>query len=483
MSVGARRRPRRSLTQRRARLALVIATAIVAAVALIRTLGGGAGVPAPPRASAARGAPAGDPFGYVASRRTDFVARATAGNAHPLFAKSPGGALATAARVAAFRGPIDRATAGTGLDPNLLEALVFVESAGFPDAIAGSDPAGAAGLTQIVASTGQALLGMHIDLARSRKLSTEIAAVSAGRRRGDLPALLAQRRAADARFDPLTALAATVRYLTDAEGQFGRQDLAFESYHMGIGNLHEVLGAYDGGRAVPYVQLYFDSAPDHHPAAYRLLSGFGDDSWLYYWRLLGAEQIMRLYRSDRAALRRLSTLQAADGAGATVLHPPDAAATRDYADPSALATAYQHRAVVPLPTNAAFLHLAYDPAMGADASRVGAPRTLYRGLTPTALALLIELAARVRALSGTSAPLEVATTVADRRYLAARGIADRLAQTGDTFAIDRRYATTAQAEAFQAMLDRLQSLNLIAWQRTATTIEITVASDASRWAS
>jgi hypothetical protein len=30
------------------------------------------------------------------------------------------------------------------------------------------------------------------------------------------------------------------------------------------------------------------------------------------------------------------------------------------------------------------------------------------------------------------------------------------------------------------MLDRLQSLNLIAWERTPTTIEITAASDASR---
>jgi hypothetical protein len=34
--------------------------------------------------------------------------------------------------------------------------------------------------------------------------------------------------------------------------------------------------------------------------------------------------------------------------------------------------------------------------------------------------------------------------------------------------------------AFQAMLDRLQALNLVAWSRRATTIDITVAPDASR---
>ena len=67
---------------------------------------------------------------------------------------------------------------------------------------------------------------------------------------------------------------------------------------MGIGNLQDVLDDYDGGTAVPYAQLYFDTAPDHHASAFDLLAGFGDDSSLYYWRVLGAEQIMRLYRTD-----------------------------------------------------------------------------------------------------------------------------------------------------------------------------------------
>jgi len=53
-----------------------------------------------------------------------------------LFTKSPGGALATAARVASFRPLIDRVSAGTGIDPNFLEGIVFLESAGRPDVIA-----------------------------------------------------------------------------------------------------------------------------------------------------------------------------------------------------------------------------------------------------------------------------------------------------------------------------------------------------------
>ena len=49
------------------------------------------------------------------------------------------------------------------------------------------------------------------------------------------------------------------------------------------------------------------------------------------------------------------------------------------------------------------------------------------------------------------------------------------ATNGYTFQIERRYVNGAQADALQAMLDRLQSLNLIAWAREPTVIDVTVA--------
>jgi hypothetical protein len=475
-----RRRPphRATVARRRARLALGLAALILVVAVVVSGIGGG-GLPSPPRAGTAAPASAESAFRYRASQAADFVARATAGNAGVLFTKSPGGVIATAARVAAYRPAIDRATAGTGIDPNLVEGLVFVESAGRPEAMAGSDPADAAGLTQILAQTGQSLLGMHIDLARSRTLTGAINAVAAGTRTGRLAPLLARRAAVDDRFDPARELAATVRYLRIAERQFGRQDLAVESYHMGIGNLHNVLGAYDAGRAVPYGQLYFDSAPDHNAATFRLLAGFGDDSRLYYWRVLGAVQVMRLYRTDRSALVRLTSEQTADDAGATVLHPPGT--TTYFADPAALAAAYQRRELVPVPRNAAALGLRFDPSMGAGAAGLSVPRSLYRGLRPVALRFMIELAAQVRSLSGLRAPLRIATTVSDQRYQSHVGTDDPPATTGFTFEIERRYGGEAQAVALQDLLDRLQSLNLIAWAREGTTIRLTVASDAVSW--
>jgi hypothetical protein len=469
--------PRTRSNARRLALALALG-AILLVVATVSALSGG-GHPGLPLPGAGRPARSGDPFAYVASRQADFEARAIAGTDHVLFVKSPGGVLATAARVAAFRALIDRVSAGTGIDPNVLEGIVFLESAGRPDAIAGTDPSAASGLTQILAQTGQGLLGMHIDLARSRKLTGEIDAAYADGRPGLVARLERRRARIDPRFAPAKALAATIRYLKFAQQRLGRAELAVVSYHMGVGNLQQVLSDYDGGRAVPYAQLYFDTAPDSHSAAFDLLTSFGDDSSLYYWRVLGAIQIMRLYRSDRAALARRASLQLAADSNVEVLQPPDR--TPSFADPGALYSAYAARRLLPLPSDPRRLGLAYSPSIGSLSKRVGAPPALYRGLRPAALDLLVELAARVRTLSDGAAPLTVAGAVLDGRYerLLYAG-AYPAASTGYSFQIARRYVSRAQAAALQAMLDRLQALNVIAWERTPSTIDVAVASDASR---
>jgi hypothetical protein len=471
-------RARRTAVRRRRLVAgACLAVAVVVAVALVVS-SGKSGPPPLPLPGIGQPAKSGDPFAYVPDRESDFVARAIAGSDHVLFAKSPGGALATAARVAALRPLIDKAVAGSGFDPSMVEALVFVESAGRPDVIAGGDPADASGLTQILAQTGTSLLGMHIDLARSRLLTAQIDDASARGQAARVARLQRARAKIDDRFDPPKALSATVRYLRIAQQHLGRVDLAFESYHMGIGNLQRVLDLYDGGRAVPYPKLYFDTAPDHNAQAYALISSFGDDSSLYYWRLLGAQRIMRLYRIDRPALQRLIALQNATDSNAQVLHPP--AATPAFATPDALDRAYSVRAILPLPANAAQLGLRYDSGIGALAHQVSATPALYRGLRPAALDMLVALAARVRALSHLpTSMLTITSAVTDERYQERLGVDDPPAAAGWSFTIARHYADRAQAAAFQAMLDRLQALNLIAWERFPSEIEVTVASDAS----
>ena len=421
----------------------------------------------------------GDPFAYEPGRDDEFVARATAGHSHVLYEKSPGGVLATARRVERWRSEIEAVASTAGVDPDVLEAMVFLESAGYPDALASNDLEGAVGLTQILASTATDLLGMRVDVDESERLTRRIRrAEDPGRMRR----LELRRSAVDERFDPRAALDGMGRYLAIARERLGREDLAVVSYHMGIGNLESVLEAY-GEDDVSWARVYFDATPRDHPRTYALLAGFGDDSATYLWRVHAAREIMRLYREDGDELRRVDRLQSAKASAEEVLHP--LVRTEVFQDPDDLERAYAAGELRPFPNRPARLGLRRDPDMGELAARLDADPALYCGLRREAYALALYLAAGVRRLAGTRAPLIVTSTVRDLEYqrllarrslFATRGYS--LHTTGFAFDVRRRYVSRAQAVAFQYMLDRLQSLNLIAWVREPGAIHITVSPEA-----
>jgi hypothetical protein len=457
-------------------LAAALAVGLAAGFALQRT---GAPTLAPGRG------PAQDPLAYKDKGEDPRLQdRAAAGLSQVLYAKSPGGATATAARTARFRPLVEAAAAHHCIDPDTLEAIVFLESAGRPEARASNDMANAVGLTQILAQTGSGLLHMHVDLARSRKLTKKLRKALAKHKSAEAAKLRRQRRAADARFDPRKSLEATCRYLTFAKPLLGgREDLAVESYHMGVGNLQSVLAAYGAKAAdTSYAQLYFGSTPLRHAAAYEKLASFGDDSATYLWRVLAAKEIMRLYRQDPSELTRLQDLHGRKATAEEVLHPEGS--TQIYATPAQLAAARARGDLSPLPANAAALHLRVDKGMGSLAKRLHRDPSLYRALRPDALAVLIYLAAGVHEISGTG-PLTVTSTVRDKTYQKLLITSDiqatraySLHTTGFAFDILRRYRSRRQAQAFQFMLDRLTALNLIAWAAEPDAIHVTVSSDA-----
>jgi hypothetical protein len=423
-----------------------------------------------------------------------FESRAAAGESYLLYALSPGGALATARRVAALRGPVESAATAAHIDPGLVEAIVFLESGGRSDAIAGGDPAGAAGVTQILPQTGRGLLGMRIDVSASRRLTEQIAAARKGHQASLVARLEGQRRRIDQRFDPAAALSATGRYLAFARPKFGRSDFAVVSYHMGIGNLANVVRAYAGpgekrlavqvirDRRLTYAQVYFDSTPFRHALAYGLLDSLGDNSDTYYWRVLAARNIMALYRKNAGELRRLEQLQRTYGSGEAVLHPPGS--TEVFSDPAAVRRARSRGVLLPVPNQPDQRHFAVAPAAAAQAQQLGRDPRLYSALRPDAVAVLYYIADRVYAIGRVKNPLLVATTVRDREYelaLARRHLAPggySLYTTGYSFDIARRYASQAQAHAFQTVLSRLQALDVIAWERRPDVIHITVSDPA-----
>jgi hypothetical protein len=461
---------------------------VVAAATLILAHGS-AQMPPPLALPAEIGGP--DPLSFDAKLTSAYERAAALGLSHVVFAKSPGGVIATARRTASYHSLIEHAVEGSAIDPGLVEAIVFLESAGRPDVIAGHDPQNASGLTQILAGTATDFLGMRVDLAASRRLTN---AIEKARRRGEEQAvarLQAKRRGIDARFDPAHALAGAVRYLTTARDRFGRADLAVVSYHMGIGNLEGVLRAYanvPGGpiadvvreHDLSYARLYFDSSPLRHREAWQQLASFGDDSQTYYWRVLAARDIMRLYREDPARLERLATLQGRGLSADLVLHPPSA--TPRFANPQELAAAVSKGVLRPLTNNPARLHYRVAPRLNRIVSSLGADPAAYRTLRPRALRLLGYMAREVYQLSGETKPLtvtrascDVATGVILTPPGLRRKVYSSLQATGFAFDVRRRYGSGSQAEAFQWTLERLEALGLIAWTRGKGVIHVVVS--------
>jgi hypothetical protein len=476
-------------------VAVALGAAVLAAIATVGVVSALGGSDAAPEALVPRAeAPETDPLAYNNADADRLERAAALGLAHALYAKSPGGVFATARRTGDYRSLVEDAADDSGFDADLVEAIVFLESGGRPDVIAGDDPVAASGLTQILAETAQNFLGMDVDLAESRRLTVRI---HEAEKRGDGLAadrLRERRRAIDARFDPAQALAGTVRYLTAARDELGRDDLAVVSYHMGIGNLTDVLRTYAGAGSdtdvselvadedLSWARVFFDTAPDHNGAAHRLLSRLGDDSPTYYWRVLAAREIMRLYRDDPERLQELDLLHAAKGSAEEVLHPPSQ--TTRFVDSVDIQRAWDEHVLQKLPNDPA-LGFRVDPTLGELASRLGQQRELYRGLRAEALAVLVYVGRRVREISGAAQPLEITSAVRDDEYQellrddnpeAAHGYS--LHTTGYAFDVRRRYQSGAQAQAFQFLLDDLAARNLIAWLREPAAIHVTVASEA-----
>lgn len=461
-----------------------------------------------------------DPFAYRSGEDEEFEERGAEGYSHVLYEKSPGGIIESAKRTARYRDQIEVAAEAHGVDPDFMEAMVLLESAGRPDVIAGDDPEAASGIAQIVASTGISLLGMDIDLAASKRLTKQIAAsqaeaakqskraekaknakqrnrAAAAARRADkrVPTLIRQRAEVDARFDPEAALDGMGNYLQISGERFGREDLGVASYHMGIGNLEVAIGRYlnvdtvkgDTSEIVAdedfsYPELFFGSSPLEREKTWSFLDSLGDDSSTYLWRVLAAEEIMRLYRDDPDELDRLNELHSAKATSEEVFHPADD--TEIFADPDALQKALDDGDLETIPDGSDYGY-EVGPQLGELAEELGVDRSLYRSLRPEALAALIYMSSKVQAIAGEKGKLIVTSAARDETYQDALvGVngeatdAYSLHTTGYSFDILRKYRNGKQARAFQFALDRLKALAVIDYAVEPQAIHVTVSNEA-----
>jgi predicted aminopeptidase len=198
--------------------------------------------------------------------------------------------------------------------------------------------------------------------------------------------------------------------------------------------------------------------------------------------VLAAERVMELYRDDPAELRRLAGLHGAKSTQEEVFHPEEE--TETFADAAAIEAAIDDGRLERLPKGGT-LGYDIDRRMGELAPQFGVKPAVYRALQPEALAALIYMAAKVRAINGGRGALTITSTVRDLDYQRALlDINDQatpnysLHTTGWSFDVLRDYSGDHQARAFQFVLDRLRALNVIDYAVEPEAIHVTVSQQA-----
>jgi soluble lytic murein transglycosylase-like protein len=200
----------------------------------------------------------------------------------------------------------------SGLPSTMLEAISYLESWGIANA---ESPAGPKGIMQISEATARRI-GLKITRStRYRVTETKVARTKKGKTvyrtvRRKTPYTTTVR---DERLIPERAIPAAANYLARMEQHFGGRDWAIFAYHCGEGCVSDMLsltreagGTQNGQPTVP--RMFFAGSPVHDRSLYAAVQRQmeRDYSPTYWFRVMRAEQLLALYRSDPAAFRGLA---------------------------------------------------------------------------------------------------------------------------------------------------------------------------------
>ncbi len=222
----------------------------------------------------------------------------------------PGARRVTSPKLAAL---IHSSAARAGFPPEVLEAIVYVESWGEARA---ESPAGPRGIMQISAATARAM-GLRVVVATRYKVTRERVLVPRKGRKPryktithKTPYVVTVR---DDRLSPERAVPAAARYLASMVQKFGGLDWAIFAYHCGQGCVAEMLDLTRQARGIPrdevtVPRMFFSANPAWNRELYEAIQQqmLRDYSPTYYFRILRAEQLLSLYRRDTDAFMNLA---------------------------------------------------------------------------------------------------------------------------------------------------------------------------------
>jgi len=222
-------------------------------------------------------------------------------------------ALAGAVRVSSpkLQKLFNAAAAKSGFPASTLAAICYLES--FGDSKAAS-PAGPKGIMQFSEGTGRSagLKIVHVTRYRTTTTTQQVRNKSgklvSRKVRTKVPYTVTIR---DDRLYPERAIPAAANYLARLTNKFGRQDWAIFAYHCGEGCVSEIQPLTE--KVVKYTEpvsvaaMFFAASPAHHRELYEALQFHmqRDYSPTYWFRVMRAEQLLKLYQRDPMEFKSL----------------------------------------------------------------------------------------------------------------------------------------------------------------------------------
>lgn len=207
------------------------------------------------------------------------------------------------------------ASAESGLPASLIEAIAYLESWGDPKA---ESPSGPRGIMQISAATARSM-GLKVVVSTRYKVSREkvqLASATKGRKprykyiTHRTPYIVTVR---DDRMIPERAVPAAARYLAGMERKFGGRDWAIFAYHCGQGCVAEMMDLTRKARGIPADQLtvprmFFSCSPVWNRELYQAIMSQMQRDWspTYYFRIMRAQQLLAMFRSNPDEFARLA---------------------------------------------------------------------------------------------------------------------------------------------------------------------------------
>jgi hypothetical protein len=193
----------------------------------------------------------------------------------------------------------------SGFPLSTLQAIAYLESFGDPKA---ESPAGPKGIMQFSEPTARAA-GLSIIRATRYRVTTERVLV---RRKGQKPTYKTVQHKVpytvllrDDRLNPDRAIPAAANYLARMTSRFGGRDWAVFAYHCGEGCVSYFLNLRDQltSQTHPmssYPSVFFSGSPVWRRELYELVQEHMLRDWspTYYFRVMRAEQLVNLYKSD-----------------------------------------------------------------------------------------------------------------------------------------------------------------------------------------